>query len=209
MEQNTEQLSQWLNAKHYISKYKPIPIEEYWTIGDSIYPASTSRDFIDLATQINDTASGGVLLDETIKKFKSHVASRRWIRKSEVKDLRNPVTNVVVSLAIETARSGYGALIFCSNRKGCETLALLISRAMPRSDDVAGEIMEQRRDVLSELRSLPIGIEDTLGKTVMKGVAFHRGSTTIPALLNIAEISSPCRCRYNTGGTKHCCRGLR
>ena len=174
MEQNTEQLSQWLNAKHYISMYKPIPIEEYWTIGDSIYPASTSRDFIDLAAQINGGASGGFLLDETIKKFKSQVSSPRWIRKSEVKDLRDPVTNVVVSLAIETARSGYGALIFCSNRRGCETLAMLISRAMPHGNDVAEGIMEQRRDVLSELRSLPIGIEETLGKTVTKGVAFHR-----------------------------------
>ena len=132
-----------------------------------------------------------MLLDETIKKFKSHVSPCRWIRKSEVKDLRNPVTNAVVSLAIETARSGYGALIFCSNRKGCETLALLISRAMPHSDDVASGITEQRRDVLSELRSLPIGIEDTLEKTVMKGVAFHRRFSTILALLNIADFTSP------------------
>lgn len=123
-------------------------------------------------------------MDEAIKEFKSQVYSSREIKKSKFQELKNPLTNAVVSLSVETARSGYGALIFCSNRKGCETLALLISRAMPLSDDVPDRTMEQRRDILSELRSLPIGIDETLGKTVMRGVAFHRMSMIHSGLIH-------------------------
>ena len=110
--------------------------------------------------------------DEVIKKFKSRMTPVRWISKSGFKELQNPVTNVVVSLAVETAKAGFGALIFCSNRKGCETLARLISRA--RGEDISNQVLEQRQEVLAELRSLPIGIDETLGRTVMMGVAYHR-----------------------------------
>ena len=170
--QNTEQLARWLNAKHYVSNYKPIPIEEFWTFDNSIYPASTSREFVDMADQSKTDHAAVSSTGEVTRKFKSRMTPIRWIRESGFKELQNPVTNAVVSLAIETAKAGFGALIFCSNRKGCETLARLVSRA--RREDVSNQALEQRKEVLAELRSLPIGIDETLGKTVMRGVAFHR-----------------------------------
>lgn len=122
----------------------------------------------------SDKGASNAAADKLIKQFKSQTAATGSIQKSDYKDLQAPVTNVVVSLAIETARAGYGALIFCSHRKGCESLATLMSRAMPSSDETPDHVLDNRKDVLAELRSLPIGIEETLGKTVMKGVAFHR-----------------------------------
>ena len=169
---NTVQLARWLNAKHYVSNYKPIPIEEFWTFDNSIYPASTSRDFVNMADQRKADHATVSSADEVTRRFKSRTAPIRWISESRFKELQNPVTNVVVSLAIETAKAGFGALIFCSNRKGCETLARLVSRV--RGEDISNQVLEQRKEVLAELRSLPIGIDETLGKTVMRGVAFHR-----------------------------------
>ena len=170
--QNTEQLARWLNAKHYVSNYKPIPIEEFWTFDNSIYPASTAREFVEIADQSKADHAAVSSADEVTKKFKSRMTPVRWISESRFKELQNPVANVVVSLAIETAKAGFGALIFCSNRKGCETLARLVSRA--KVEDISDQVLEQRKEVLAELRSLPIGIDETLARTVMRGVAFHR-----------------------------------
>ena len=129
-----------------------------------------------MADEIKVGPVGTRQVEEIIPMFQSQVLPNRWIRKSDFKELQNPVTNAVISLAIETAMAGYGALIFCSNRKGCESLATLVSRAMPSGDNILPGALEAREDVLSELRSLPIAIDETLGKTVMRGVAFHRRS---------------------------------
>lgn len=82
--------------------------------------------------------------------------------------------NAVVSLAVETAAAGYGALIFCGGRQGCQSMAALISEAMPRGLAVDDGLLDKRKDVIDELRSLPVGLDETLGKTIIRGVAFHR-----------------------------------
>ena len=84
------------------------------------------------------------------------------------------MSNAVVSLAIETAAAGYGALIFCGGRQGCQSMAALVSEAMPCGLDIDDGILDKRKDVISELRSLPVGLDETLAKTIIKGVAFHR-----------------------------------
>ena len=88
------------------------------------------------------------------------------------------MSNAVVSLAIETVQAGYGALIFCSSRQGCQSMATLVSEAIPNSWDITNEILDKRKDVISDLRSLAGGLDETLGMTVIKGVAFHRSYST-------------------------------
>ncbi len=97
----------------------------------------------------------------------------RQIQPSSHRELKSPLLNAVVSLAIETAVAGYGALVFCSGRQGCQSTAALISEAMPVELDE--DTIDRRTDVISELRSLPVGLDETLAKTVIRGVAFHRG----------------------------------
>ena len=82
--------------------------------------------------------------------------------------------NAVVSLAVETAAAGYGALIFCGGRQGCQSMAALISEAMPCGSAVDDGMLDKRKDVIGELRSLPVGLDETLAKTIIRGVAFHR-----------------------------------
>jgi DNA polymerase theta len=101
------------------------------------------------------------------------------IQTSEHNELKNPMSNAVVALAIETANAGYGALIFCSGRQGCQSIATLISEAMPGGLAVDNNVLDRRKDAINELRSLPAGLDETLGKTIIRGVAFHHAGLTV------------------------------
>lgn len=158
-------LAQWLGAKYYVSNYKPVPVEEYLVYENAIYPAATTRSFYTTATQLESETR----MTRQAKPLPCHT-----IQPSYSKELANPVTNAVVALACETARAGYGALVFCSSRTGCEFDASLISRAMPDPDEVGPETISKRADLLHDLRNTTTGLDAMLEKTVPRGVAFHR-----------------------------------
>ena len=98
----------------------------------------------------------------------------RIIQASLCTEFKNPLINAVVSLANETARAGYGALIFCSSRVGCERDAVLISQALPRVHEVTLKELDRRKELLNDLRSTVTGLDYILEKTIPVGVAFHR-----------------------------------
>lgn len=98
----------------------------------------------------------------------------RIIKPSDHKELKDPVLNAVVALANETARAGYGVLVFSSSRAGCESDAVLISRVLPAFAEADPAIQEKRLDLLGDLRSLSTGLDPKLEQTVPAGVAFHR-----------------------------------
>lgn len=145
-----------------MSRYKPVPIEEYLVYDHSIYQVSTSRAFFKPASQSASTHTS------------PSADPIRMIRSSKYKELKNPLSNAVVSLAAETVKAGYGVLIFCGGRQGCQSTALLVHEAIPNQADPTDEILSRRKDVLSDLRSLPVGLDEFLAKTIIKGVAFHR-----------------------------------
>ena len=152
-------LAKWLDAKYYESKHRPVPIQEYLVFDNSIYSISTSSAFFRTASQVNE-GQPSIPLQPV-----------RTICTSPHNEFRNPVTNAVVALAVETANHGYGALVFCSSRPTSEIIALVISEAMLNGNE---ETQDRRKDLLDELRSLPVGLDEKLEKTVTRGVAFHR-----------------------------------
>ncbi|KAL8953695.1 MAG: hypothetical protein Q9222_000440 [Ikaeria aurantiellina] len=160
---NTRLLAQWLNAKYYESKFKPIPVKEYLVCDGDVYPVSTSSAFFRAASQTNGSQASP-----------SAFACRR-IQASTYNELRDPVTNAVVALAIETASEGFGALVFCGGRQACRATALLISKAMPDCDD---EVLKKRQDILHDLRISPGGLDEALEITIPQGVAFHHAGLT-------------------------------
>lgn len=106
--QNTDLLAKWLrNAKFYISNYRAVPVEEHLVFENAVYPASSSNRFYKTASQLN-SQTGGNSMDPLPE-------PHRRIQTSQHKELSNPLLNSVVALANETARSGYGVLIFCSS----------------------------------------------------------------------------------------------
>lgn len=154
-------LAQWMNAKFFISTYRPVPVDEYLVYEDTIYPAATSRQLFQTASKLTSTNS----IHDTIP-------PDRTIEPSTHKELSNSVTNSMVALAVETAVAGFGALVFCGSRSACQIQAGIISDAMPPPEE-ADEI-SQRLDLLAELRSLTCGLDPVLAKTVIKGAGFHR-----------------------------------
>ncbi len=166
--QNAELLAKWLgNAKFYISRYRPVPVEEHLVFDNAVYAASSSSSFYKTATQQNTHGRNS-------SQIKPEPA--RFITQSPNKELNNPLTNTGVALSTETARAGYGALVFCSSRVGCENDAILISRALPRAGEVDSLTANKRRNLLNNLRSTATGLDHTLEKTIRAGVAFHRES---------------------------------
>ena len=145
-----------------MSQYKPVPIEEYLVYDQKIYPASTS---IAIVKATNDPNS--------IQRS-ANANPTRIVKASEFKELNNPLSNAVISLAIENVKAGFGTLIFCSARQRCQSIATLLSQVMPVATNITDGVIYKRKDVINELRTLPIGLDETLDKTIVKGVAFHR-----------------------------------
>jgi hypothetical protein len=150
-------------------------VEEHLVFDNLVFSASTSKNFYSTATQLHKQTQGRSQSQTQIS-ASMRPEPLRLIRPSPDKQLSNPLMNAVVSLANETARSGYGALVFCSSRSQCETDALLISQVLPRPEEVDSLMMERRFDLLGDLRSTSTGLDSVLEKTIPVGVGFHRRS---------------------------------
>ncbi|KAJ5618052.1 hypothetical protein N7537_003166 [Penicillium hordei] len=161
---NTEMLAQWMNAKFYISTYRPIPIDEYLVYENGIYPAATSRQLFQTASKLTAAAS----LHDTIP-------PHRIIEPSTFKQLSNSATNAMVALAVETAAAGFGSLVFCGSRNACQIHAATIGEAMPPAE---AEELNKRLDLIAELRSLACGLDPALETTIIKGTGFHNAGMT-------------------------------
>lgn len=92
-------LAQWMNAKFYISTYRPIPIDEYLVYENAIYPAATSRQLFQTANKLTSSTSTSL---------HTSIPPDRIIEPSTFKELSNSATNAMVALAVETATAGYG-----------------------------------------------------------------------------------------------------
>ncbi|RYP34974.1 hypothetical protein DL767_004051 [Monosporascus sp. MG133] len=165
---NIEILSRWLDAHSYVTFYRPVPVEEHLVYENAIYPAATTKALLRTASQLGPDPA--TLLREN--------APLKVIDPSTHKELQDPVLNAVVALANETARSGYGALVFCGSRQSCESDARLISRVLPAAHELDPDTYEKRLDLVGDLRSLSTGLDSTLGETIPAGVAFHHAGLT-------------------------------
>lgn len=152
-------LAEWMNAKFYISTYRPIPIDEYLVYENAIYPAATSRQLFQIASKLTTAAS----VTDT-------VPPHRVIEPSSLKQLSNSATNAMVALAVETAVAGFGVLVFCGSRQACQIQAATIGEAMPPAEP---DEMNKRLDLLAELRSLACGLDPVLENTIPRGTGFH------------------------------------
>ncbi|EED16871.1 DNA-directed DNA polymerase theta, putative [Talaromyces stipitatus ATCC 10500] len=170
---NTELLAEWLRASFHASTHRPVPIEEYLVYENSIYPAISSKEFFQTATKLQSV--------------QDTVPPCRRIDQSPFKALSHPTANAMVSLAIETATAGFGALVFCGSRHACQMNAQLISEAMPSPSTLDSELLERRLDLLDELGSLPCGLDPAFQNTIIKGVAFHHAGLTTEERDLVAE----------------------
>ncbi|KAL6232994.1 hypothetical protein BDW75DRAFT_8696 [Aspergillus navahoensis] len=175
---NTELLAEWINARYFISTYRPVLVDEYLVYDNAIYPAATSRQLVQTISKL--TTTGGPFLGEALP-------PQRIIKASTFRELSNPMSNAMVAMAIDTVAAGYGALVFCGSRVACQVHAVLISEAMPDPATLGAEDLGKRIDLLAELRSLPSGLDPALETTLIKGVGFHNAGMTTEEREAIAQ----------------------
>ncbi|KAK1447024.1 DEAD/DEAH box helicase [Colletotrichum cuscutae] len=150
---NISLLATWLGAHSYETRYRPVPIEEHLVYEGNIYPATTTSELLKTAKNLNTATQ------------KTGSRATRRIEPSGHKEFQDPVLNAVVSLASETAKAGYGALVFASSRYGCEADARWIAKVMPALDELESGLVEKRTELMAELRSLGTGIDPVLEET--------------------------------------------
>ncbi|KAI3534768.1 DEAD/DEAH box helicase [Colletotrichum filicis] len=186
---NISLLATWLGAHSYETRYRPVPIEEHLVYEGNIYPATTTSELLKTAKNLNTATQ------------KTGSRATRRIEPSGHKEFQDPVLNAVVSLASETAKAGYGALVFASSRYGCEADARWIAKVMPALDELESGLVEKRTELMAELRSLGTGIDPVLEETVPMGVAFHR-----PSMLRQMRGRAGRKGKDEVGETYLCCR---
>ncbi|ETS87920.1 hypothetical protein PFICI_01748 [Pestalotiopsis fici W106-1] len=165
---NVVVLAEWLNAHSYQTMYRPVPINEHLVFESNIYAASSTSSMLKAATQLKADS----------KLTQTSSSPIRIIQPSQHKELQDTVLNSVVALTDETVRAGFGVLIFCSSRVGCETDAKIVARVLPAPEEIGDRAAEKRADLLADLRSLPSGLDPVLAETVPAGVAFHHAGLT-------------------------------
>ena len=164
---NVEELAKWLDAAWYESDYQAIPVAEYLVHENKIY----------------STNEIGPYRTSSHKSLKA----LRVVEPSREKELSKSKHNVVVALAMETVDAGYGVLVFCSSRLGCQITATLIARASPIPKFSTSV---QRQEVLDTLRSLMnVELDNDLEQTIPMGVGFHR-----KVLSCVFSPANRCRC---------------
>ncbi|KAF4594795.1 DNA polymerase theta subunit [Ophiocordyceps camponoti-floridani] len=162
---NMTLMADWLDAHCYETRYKPVPIQEHLVYGGKVFLAEP--DSVPSSRPSSQDFAGG------------RVAPVREIKPSLHREFTDVVLNAVVSLAYETAASGFGALVFAGSRGICEADARWISRVMPDLGQVDAGLVERRLDLLGDLRSLSNGLDAVLEETVPHGVGFHRKPTLL------------------------------
>ncbi|KAG9256971.1 uncharacterized protein F5Z01DRAFT_696291 [Emericellopsis atlantica] len=165
---NMSLMAEWIDGHSYETRYRPVPIYEHLVYEGKVYPAASTGSLIRTATHLST---------HTQRPSQGQITPLKEIERSEHKEFRDPVLNAVVALAVETAMTGFGVLVFAGSRGMCETDARLISRVMPQLEEIDPAILDKRLDLLSDLRSLSTGADPVLAETVLFGVAFHRLTT--------------------------------
>ncbi|XP_033740640.1 LOW QUALITY PROTEIN: DNA polymerase theta-like [Pecten maximus] len=152
---NLELLAGWLNAKMFLTDFRPVPLTETIKLGTAIYDSCMSkiRDIDLTLTFKGDDDHVIPLCLETLNNGHSVLIfcpSKNWCEK----------------LCESIAREFYNILRNdMAARNSTEFHALPLNRAA-------------LSDVVEQLRRTPVGLDSTLGRTVYYGVAYHHAGLT-------------------------------
>ncbi|XP_065395234.1 DNA polymerase theta isoform X3 [Macaca fascicularis] len=153
---NLELVASWLNAEHYHTDFRPVPLLESVKVGNSIYDSSMKlvREFEPMLQVKGDEDHVVSLCYETIRDNHSVLLfcpSKAWCEK----------------LADIIAREFYNL--------HHQTEGLVKPSECPPVNLEQKELLE----VMDQLRRLPSGLDSVLQKTVPWGVAFHHAGLTL------------------------------
>ena len=137
-----ERLAGWLNAKLFVTNYRPVPLTEFVIAGDLVF--AKERDAEKKEKEKNQVCSTNALPGTSTTPGTStafpgnqgalgfhairnvpQVLSPETLHRPEVL----PVDCAALNLAAESAKDGFSTLLFCPSRNKTEALALSLTRA--------------------------------------------------------------------------------
>ncbi|KAL4677733.1 hypothetical protein H8959_020407 [Pygathrix nigripes] len=153
---NLELVASWLNAEHYHTDFRPVPLLESVKVGNSIYDSSMKlvREFEPMLQVKGDEDHVVSLCYETIRDNHSVLLfcpSKTWCEK-----LADIIAREFYNLHHQT-------------------------EGLVKPSECPPVILEQKEllEVMDQLRRLPSGLDSVLQKTVPWGVAFHHAGLTL------------------------------
>ncbi|XP_031836797.1 mutagen-sensitive 301 [Nomia melanderi] len=145
---NLEEIAKFLNADLYTGNFRPVEIKEYVKCEDNIW-------LVDLKTE-------DLLTD--LKKI-----NYRYSNDAIIID-PDRIGGLVMDVIPQDS-----CLIFCSSRKNCENVALLLSRVLFRS--LEKHKQDEKENLLKALQTEE-GLCPILQRTIKFGVAYHHSGLT-------------------------------
>lgn len=149
---NVDRLATWLDARLYVTDWRPVPLKHLVVSGSRMYQA------LDIS---GDTGASSACRFEVVGGA---------VERSE-RDVSGIVT--VVAEMVVTGRS---VIVFAPSASYCENCAGLLASSLPAAYRTSQA--EERGAAVSHLRHTPTGLCGVLAKTVPNGVAYHHAGLT-------------------------------
>ncbi|XP_011556029.3 DNA polymerase theta [Plutella xylostella] len=148
---NLEVLARWLDAELFVTQFRPIPLDEYCLVGNKYY----DKDGNEIKAPQDSESSFG--------------------------------NDQVLKICFDTIKDDCSVLIFCMTKARCESLAQNVASSFFKigcsGNDMAKIMRNQLKsdsilEVLEQLKSCPVGLDNVLKNTISFGVAYHHAGLT-------------------------------
>ncbi|XP_073238132.1 helicase POLQ-like [Porites lutea] len=152
---NIADLKEFLKAEVYSNDFRPVELKEFVKVGCDIYKVPKASE---------DEEDNG-------KPFR-RISNKQGQNKELL--LRDP--DQLLTLVLEVIPR-HSCLVFCSTKKNCQSVALLLVKFMPR--EMCQVKAKERHDLMKALYNEASGLCPVLKQTIPFGVAYHHSGLTM------------------------------
>jgi len=152
---NIGDLKTFLKAEVYSNDFRPVELKEFVKVGCDIYKVPKSSD---------------------PEEENSKPVRRIRNKQAQSKELLQQDPDQLLTLVLEVIPQ-HSCLVFCSTKKNCQNLALLLVKFMPR--ELCEVKAAERHQLMKALYNEASALCPVLKQTIPYGVAYHHSGLTI------------------------------